>query len=233
MVAVISDVHGCVNTLAELYNQIKNKYPDAEVYCVGDLVDRGNFSAETIDFCLEKRLKCCLGNHDLMFLSYFRDPSSVMARSWLYNGHLSTLNSYKNQPMRLEPHLDYIEKLKLFYNTPDCFISHAGISKKYQKYFSDFKLDGSYDDFIHQTLNQDLESETSVIWVRSNFLELEKLQIVGHSRKFEVLFDKKHNMYFIDTGCAYGNKLTSLIVDNNAVIEKLEVPVLSEDLMSR
>lgn len=233
MVAVIGDVHGCVNTLSELYNRIKTKYPEIKIYCVGDLVDRGNFSAETIDFCKKKKIKCCLGNHDLMFLAYFRDPASVMARSWLYNGHLSTLNSYKNQPMRLEPHLDYIEKLKLFYNTPDCFISHAGISKKYQKYFSDYKLDGSYDDFIYQTLNQDLESETSVIWVRSNFLELEKLQIVGHSRKFEVLFDKKHNMYFIDTGCAYGNKLTSLIVDNNVVIEKLEVQVISEDLMSR
>jgi serine/threonine protein phosphatase 1 len=233
MVAVISDVHGCVHTLTELYNQTKDKYPKVKVYCVGDLVDRGNFSAETINFCIEKKIKCCLGNHDLMFLSYFRDSSSVMARSWVYNGHISTINSYKNQPMSLEPHLDYIEKLKLFYNTPDCFICHAGISIKYKKYFSDYKLDGLHDDFIHRTISRDLESDTSVIWARSNFLRLEKLQVVGHNRKFEVLFDKKNNMCFIDTGCAYGNKLTSLIVDNNVVVDKLEVPVIPTDLITR
>jgi len=233
MVAVIGDVHGCIKTLTELYNQIKNKYPETDVYCVGDLVDRGNFSAETIDFCQTEDIKCCLGNHDLMFLSYFRDPSSVMGRSWLYNGHLSTLSSYKNRPMSLEPHLDFIEKLKLFYNTTDCFICHAGISVKYKKYFNEYELDGSDDDFIHQVLSQDLESGSSVLWVRSNYLKLSKLQIVGHSRKFEILFDKNYQMYFIDTGCAYGNKLTGLIVDNNVVIERLEVPVFAEDLIAR
>ncbi len=233
MVAVIGDVHGCINTLTELYNQIKKKYPETEVFCVGDLVDRGNFSAETIDFCQEREIKCCLGNHDLMFLSYFKDPSSVMGRSWLYNGHLSTLSSYKDRPMSLEPHLDFIEKLKLFYNTPDCFICHAGVSVTYKKFFDEYKLDGSDDDLIQKVFNRELESETSVLWVRSNYLKLDKLQIVGHNRKFEVLYDKDNQIYFIDTGCAYGNKLTGLIVDNNNVIDKLEVPVFSEDLKVR
>ncbi len=232
MLAVIGDVHGCLHTFSELYHNVKTKYPEIDVYCVGDLVDRGNYSSETIDFCISKNIKCCLGNHDLMFLSYFRDPTSLMAKSWMFNGHLSTLNSYKNNPMRLEVHLDYVEKLKLFYNTGDCFISHAGVSSKYKKYFGDYKLDGTYDDFIHSLLVKDLDQDHSILWVRGNLIKLSKLQIVGHSRKFDLLFDEYSNVYYIDTGCAYGNKLTSVIVDNNKVIEKFEVHVKREDIIS-
>ena len=48
MVAVIGDVHGCYYTLKQLVEKIKAKYPDISIYCVGDLVDRGNFSCEVI-----------------------------------------------------------------------------------------------------------------------------------------------------------------------------------------
>lgn len=230
MIAVIGDIHGCYHTLKELFNQIKSEYPDIELYSVGDLVDRGNFSSETIHFCISNNIKVCLGNHDYMFLQYFREPFSLMARSWVYNGHMATLNSYKNNPKSLEPHLDYVEKLKLFYNTKDAFICHAGISKVYKKYFKEYKLDGTHDKFIEKVLVQDLDKDYSVLWVRENLINIGKLQVIGHTRKFETLYDKNANVYYIDTGCAYGNKLTAVIVDDNNVIKKFSVPVFSEDI---
>ncbi|KAB2843644.1 MAG: diadenosine tetraphosphatase, partial [Ignavibacterium sp.] len=48
MVAIIGDVHGCYNTLKAIFEKIRKKYPDIIIYCVGDLVDRGNFSAQVI-----------------------------------------------------------------------------------------------------------------------------------------------------------------------------------------
>jgi len=231
MIAVIGDIHGCYHTLKELYSQIKIKYPDIEVFSVGDLVDRGNFSCETIHFCISNNIKVCLGNHDYMFLQYFREPFSAMARAWVYNGHMSTLNSYKNNPQSLEPHLDYVEKLKLFYNTKDAFICHAGISKVYKKYFNQYKVDGTQDAFIEKLLSQDLEKDHSVLWVRENLINIGKLQIIGHTRKFETLYDKNTNVYYIDTGCAYGNKLTAVIVNENKVIDQIQVPVFTEDII--
>ena len=54
MVAVIGDVHGCYFTLTELYQKIQFKYPEVEVYCVGDLIDRGNYSREVVDFIVDE-----------------------------------------------------------------------------------------------------------------------------------------------------------------------------------
>ena len=50
MVAVIGDIHGCLYTLQNLVEQIRQKYPSIEIYAVGDFVDRGNFSYEVIEF---------------------------------------------------------------------------------------------------------------------------------------------------------------------------------------
>ncbi len=231
MIAVIGDIHGCFNTLKELYSQIKTKYPEIEVYCVGDLVDRGNFSSETIHFCISNNIKVCLGNHDYMFLQYFREPFSTMARTWVYNGHMATLNSYKRNPQSLEPHLEYVEQLKLFYNTKDAFICHAGISKVYKKYFKEYKLDGSQDNFIEKVLSKDLDRDYSVLWVREGLINIGKIQIIGHTRKFETLYDKNANVYYIDTGCVYGNKLTAVIVSENEIVEKFQLPVFQEDII--
>ena len=71
MVAVIGDIHGCFHTLKELYSKIKTEYPEAEIYSVGDLVDRGKYSLETIEFIKRKEIKFTPGNHDLMFSHFF------------------------------------------------------------------------------------------------------------------------------------------------------------------
>jgi serine/threonine protein phosphatase 1 len=74
MVAVIGDVHGCYYTLDTLYKKIKDKYPDIPVYCVGDLVDRGKYSCQTVEYVLENNIQFVLGNHDLMFYYYYKVP---------------------------------------------------------------------------------------------------------------------------------------------------------------
>ena len=50
MVAVIGDIHGCFHTLKKLYALILKKYPDIPVCAVGDLVDRGKYSYEVVEF---------------------------------------------------------------------------------------------------------------------------------------------------------------------------------------
>src|SRR3989339_749867 len=74
MVAVIGDIHGCLNTLRNLVEQIRQKYPSIEIFSVGDLVDRGNFSYEVIEFIKSEKIKFTAGNHDYMMYYFIKHP---------------------------------------------------------------------------------------------------------------------------------------------------------------
>lgn len=120
MVAVIGDIHGCFHTLRVLVNNIKSKYQDIQIYAIGDLVDRGNYSYETINFILENNIFFTPGNHDYMFYHFFKDPQSIFARSWVFNGNESTLESYEQYENAIFPHIDAIKNSPLYFNLDDC-----------------------------------------------------------------------------------------------------------------
>jgi len=228
MVAVIGDIHGCYNTLKKLVEKIKNKYPDIKIFCVGDLVDRGNNSFEVIEYVIAEKIHYTLGNHDYMFYSNMRDPFSLMAKSWNYNGAETTLTSYKDKLDKMDRHLDTIISAPLFYNLDDCFISHAGISKSIKKNLPKKFL--SNDSQLDEILKNDLSNQTSIIWARGELLNIGKLQVVGHTHRKEVLFDEVSNALYIDTTAYGNNKLTSVIVDQNRLIDTLEEKTVIDDV---
>lgn len=230
MIGIIGDIHGCFNTLRELVNSIKDKYPVVELYCVGDLVDRGNFSCEVLDFIIEHEIKFTPGNHDYMFYYFMKHPDSVFAGSWLYNGYENTLKSYENQYEKLGKHLDRIKAAPLFFNLDDCFVSHAGISVAYRSRLDEKPLDNTGK--LEKIVNETLESESGILWTRDELLNIGKLQVVGHTRKPNVLINEKSNAVYIDTSAYAGNKLTAVIVEANKIIDTLSVPTKSEDITS-
>lgn len=227
MVAVIGDVHGCFHTLKALVEKIRKKYSGISIYCVGDLVDRGNNSFKVLEFMMAENIQFTLGNHDFMFYSNMRDPFSLMAKSWNYNGAETTLASYKEKINLIDEHLDYIIGAPLFFNIQDCFISHAGISVKYKSYF-----ENSFpsDDELSILFKKDLDDQNSIIWARGNLLNIRKLQVVGHTHRKEVFFDKDANTVYIDTTAYGNNKLTSIIVNQNKLIDTLEEKTMIDDV---
>lgn len=228
MIAVIGDIHGCFNTLTSLYEEIKIAYPDIPVYSVGDLVDRGNFSYEVMEFIKQKKIKFTAGNHDLMFYYYITRPTHPIGKPWIYNGSEYTMESYSNYMTAMREHLVIIKKAPLFYNLKDCFISHAGISSYYQKYF---KNNIFFDDAkIKNLLEQELASSHGVIWTRDELINLGKLQIVGHTVVNEIFHDKKSNALYIDTSAFAGNKLTAVIIDNNKLVDSFSVNTVPIDI---
>jgi len=58
---IIGDVYGCYYTLKYLIAQLPK---DADIIFVGDLVDRGNFSKEVVEFMIERSHRAILGNHE-------------------------------------------------------------------------------------------------------------------------------------------------------------------------
>jgi serine/threonine protein phosphatase 1 len=228
MLAVIGDVHGCFYTLQNLVEKIRAKYSGIKIYCVGDLVDRGNYSFEVIDYMVAENILFTLGNHDFMFYSNMRDPFSLMAKSWKYNGAETTLTSYKDNLNKMDEHLDMMISTPLFYNLDDCFISHAGISKTLKdKLPANFLSDDSR---LKEILSNDLFNQDSIIWTRGDLLNIGKLQVVGHTHRKEVHFDKVSNTLYIDTTAFGNNKLSAAIVDQNTLVEIIDLKTIADDV---
>ncbi len=228
MVAVIGDVHGCYYTLKELVDKIRNKYPNIKIFCVGDLVDRGNYSFEVIEFVIAEDIKFTIGNHDYMFYSNMREPFSLMAKSWNYNGAETTLASYKDKLNQMDEHLDAIINSPLFFNLDDCFISHAGISKSLKDKLPENFL--SDDTALKEILSNDLFNQNSIIWARGDLLNIGKLQVVGHTHRKEVFFDKISNALYIDTTSFGNNKLSAAIVEQNKLLEIIDQKTNADDV---
>ena len=228
MVAVIGDIHGCLYTLRNLVEQIRLKYPSIPIYCVGDLVDRGNFSYEVIEFIKSEKIKFAAGNHDYMMYYFIKQPTYDIGKPWPYNGYETTLISYNEHFDKLSEDLDLIIKNPLYYNLEDCFISHAGISKSMKSQLpNNFKEDFKW---LDEIISSNLNSEGGILWARENLLNIGKLQVVGHSIKKEITYVEKSNVVYIDTGAFLGNKLSAVIIENNKVIEVLEERTHSSDI---
>lgn len=228
MIAVIGDVHGCFYTLQNLVERIRQKYPDLPIYCVGDLVDRGNHSYEVIEYVISEKIIFTPGNHDYMFYSFMREPGSLMGNSWKYNGAETTLKSYLNRTEKLNDHLDLIFSSPIFINHNDCFISHAGISVNIKEKLPEDFLNKPQE--LEKFLKEDLFDQNSIIWTRSELLKIGKLQIVGHTHRKEIYFDKESNALYIDTTAYGNNKLTAVIVEYGNVIDILEERTLQDDI---
>ena len=228
MVAVIGDVNGCFYTLLELYQIIIKNYPGIKVYTVGDLVDRGNNSYQVIDFIKKNNILFTPGNHDYMFYHFFKDPTSIFARSWVFNGNEPTLDSYDAYEGAVFEHIDIIKGAPLYYNLNDCFISHAGISEKYKS------LGVHVNDDIYPLIDNikaDYNNERGVLWTRDKLLNIGKLQVVGHTKHKEITFDEESNAIYIDTGACVGNKLSAVVIDQSEIITTFEVSTKLNDII--
>ncbi|MEI7812053.1 MAG: metallophosphoesterase [Ignavibacteria bacterium] len=220
MVAVVGDVHGCFYTFLSLYYRIITKYPNIPVYCVGDLIDRGKHSFEVVQFFIDNNLKFTTGNHDYMLYSFVKEPDSLLAHSWVFNGNEATRQSYLNHSDAVSRHTDFIKSSSLYFNLDDCFISHAGVSEKFKKVLPPNLRENLH--LLDQLIYSEFMGDSGVLWTRERLLNLGKLQIVGHSKQENVRIDSRSNSVYIDTGACFGNRLSSVIVHKNNIIEIMD-----------
>lgn len=61
-------------------------------------------------------------------------------------------------------------------------------------------------------------------------MNLGKLQIVGHTRKQDVTYQKWNNVVYIDTSIYTGNKLSAVVIEDGEIIAKHSVPTNMKDL---
>ncbi len=144
-VAAIGDVHGCDGLLARLLDEVERVAPGHRAVVLGDVVDRGENSADALRRLLARPDVLCLrGNHEDMMLRFLEEPET-QGRQWLRNGGLQTLASFgvgglglgadgpalRGAADRLrdamgEELLGWMRRWPLWHRTGNILLTHAG-----------------------------------------------------------------------------------------------------------
>lgn len=210
---VIGDVHGCLNTLKIMLEQW-DKTTEQLIF-VGDLIDRGNFSPETVQ--LVKRLVnkedavCLMGNHE------YACAKAVLVNKdakWFKQMGDETVAQYKKAGFKIEKDAKWFMDLPLIWQNEKFIISHAGISKFTENPF-------------------DKNDTQGVLWTRSELKVFkDKIQIHGHTPHFEnPVYNDETQSWNIDSACVYQYFLTGVKFNiNGEFIEKFKVLTERKDV---
>jgi hypothetical protein len=214
----IGDIHGRVDLLLNMLEEISRLIPDSRIVFLGDLIDRGPASDHVLDIVHEYKQRrpdteLILGNHDFYLRECLRGTlTEDDANKWLSWGGIQTLESYNAAKLEnwkqvrelillaFPPHLELLESAKTMVTWGDyCFV-HAG---------------------IRPGISLADQSDYDLMWIRDGFLDhvepLPMTVVHGHSITPSKLPEVHTNRIAIDTG-AYGtHRLTAAIFENNAL----------------
>lgn len=191
---VISDVHGCSNTLKKLIEQINLQINDA-VFFLGDYIDKGLHSSGVLDYIIELRklnynIFTLRGNHEQDFLDMSVNYDSDFFYSYMSRkngGHKFFTKSKQIKPI----YIDFFQNTHFYFELEDFFLVHAG-----------FKFFGN--NFLNDT--------SSMLELRNwDFSDLKltngKRIIHGHDpTNYEIIVKAVQNKNLripLDNGCVY------------------------------
>ena len=231
---IIGDVHGMYNTLLVL---LKNLPSDANIIFVGDLIDRGKYSAEVVKLIREKGYRCVLGNHENTVIRFFNDyftkmPMDALIEKWgmwlFKNGGKETLQSYqiwdnKNPSSKILEHInsdyEWMKSLPIYLelnakhksNFP-VVVSHSNITKVW--HLRDFPdAFETFKDIATRTRDLDYEPNSGIV------------NIFGHTPTKE--YNSKSHCINVDTGCCYTKQslaiLTAYCVEDDSFLVQEKV----------
>jgi serine/threonine protein phosphatase 1 len=201
---VISDIHGCYDSLLALLDKIRPDLGRDTIIFLGDYIDRGPDSKKVVSEVIRLmeeapgRVIPLMGNHEQIFLASLAGEERDF---YLRMGGDSTLASYGISPPytgRIASaipisHFHFFNELLLFWEDRDNIYVHAGLQPG-----------------VH--LSQ--QSPRWCCWAREQFLEsgydFGKRVIFGHTPFARPLVEKKR--IGIDTGAVYGGSLTCLVL---------------------
>jgi serine/threonine protein phosphatase 1 len=216
----IGDVHGRLDLLDDLLSEVDADLagrPAARAIFVflGDYIDRGNRSRETIDRLIARRENSehvfLKGNHEQLALKCLSDPG--LFDRWLRLGGAETLASYgvnlgsKIKIAELQAafhralpqaHIKFFRGLQSSFTCGDFFFAHAGVKPR---------------------IPLARQAEKDLLWIREEFLnsneDFGKTIVHGHTPGNEI--EVKPNRINIDTGAYATGRLTCLVMENSSL----------------
>lgn len=215
-ILVVGDVHACFHTFRELIQKYWN--PETEILVqVGDLIDRGNFSPETVAMArlLEnrypERTAFLKGNHEYEAIRYYE---SHLNTNWMRQGGDRTINQYKRGNYSFGADVHWFRERPLYWENNHVMISHAGISD------------------TDEPLREN--NPHGVLWNRLPLRHIGKVQVIGHTPQARISFREAENAWNVDTGAYRGQALSALRLNaQGEVLEQISVSTNPEDIKNK
>lgn len=220
-VYAVGDIHGRADLLVKLHGMIQEdarvfgKGKNKTIIYLGDYIDRGLDSKETINILIEQPLAGfehihLRGNHEDMLLRYLQDPG--VGPVWIGLGGAATALSYgiclpttedcdgyermrqdflEQMPSR---HREFLARLQLTYRSGNYIFVHAGVRPGVP---------------LEQQDAQDL------LWIREEFLRHKSTldDVVVHGHSISLKPEVTPGRIGIDTGAYATNALSCIVLD--------------------
>lgn len=226
---MISDIHGCIEQLNSLLDLVEFSSSRDQLILLGDYVDRGPKSRETmdkvIDLVANHRALALRGNHDQRLVDLIRRNDTQIQTRFVEHGGLQTVQSYceyigdeisneQLQDARLyieqhyHAHIEFLDSLPLYHEDEYHIYVHAGLNPHYLNWREQPAYDFMY------IKNEFIRSKTRV----------DKKVVFGHTRAVEI--HGSSDIWFqedkigIDGGCAYGLQLNALIYEAGSYVAR-------------
>jgi serine/threonine protein phosphatase 1 len=217
------DIHGRLDLLERLLFRVDNDIAQRPAIrpifvFLGDYIDRGPSSRETIEFLLARReLNECVflkGNHEQIAVNCLNNPR--VFNQWLRLGGIETLASYGLRLGRLTSRTKVAELQAAF---------HRALPRAHLDFFRDQQTSFACGDFYfaHAGVKPHVElsrqTENDLLWIRDEFLasteDFGKIVVHGHTPAHTV--EIRPNRINIDTGAYATGRLTCLVIDGSSL----------------
>ena len=128
----IGDIQGCYKALRQLLKKIKFSPNKDNLWCVGDLVNRGPSSLDTLRFLqdMDHCTKIVLGNHDLHFLAIHEDCAPARSRDTL-SRLLQAQDSSQLSKWLRHKQLAHFDSLDTIRGPENFLMVHAGVAPRW------------------------------------------------------------------------------------------------------
>jgi len=217
-VYAIGDVHGCLDRLATMHEEIAEDLAtrpvdDSVLIHLGDYVDRGLDSAQVVDWLSGgapvpvTRTVNLMGNHEDMMLQALFGMDKEATSIWLANGGADSLLSWEIS--RKVPPAEWTKLIPIEHQT---FLHDLEISFRYGEYF-----------FVHAGVRPGIplnnQDKQDMLWIREPFLSWqhshEAVIVHGHTPTHDPVI--RGNRIGIDTGAVMGGALTCAVLEENRI----------------
>ncbi len=184
----IGDVHGCLDELLELIKKLSINKKDRVIF-LGDLINKGPYSQETVEFVYKKKYQSIMGNHE-----------------WLY------LKKVKKKKIAKKKYHYWIASRPIYIEDSHFIIVHAGLPPDFESFKkADKKLFLTIRYWYHGKSNK----YQGIPW--HSFYKGKKTIFYGHWARQG--FHQTGNTIGLDTGCVYGKKLSAYILEEKKLVQ--------------
>ena len=221
----VGDIHGQFAQFRELIAQIDADdagRPSAEVHLVllGDLIDRGPQSAETVEYALQlarnaPNVHLLMGNHEEVFVAA-ANGDRASARSLIAMGGAATLRSYGFEPGEIDAGSFQDLADLMTRRIPREHVAFLGAGGRLLQF-------GDYI-FVHAGIrpgvNLNDQADNDLRWIRRQFLHARRedgwIVVHGHTPTHEIDVDLDHGRIGIDTFAYETGVLTAIGLEGDA-----------------